>query len=69
MRAEPVPHRRELRLSVPGCSGGGVWLVTIAPFEELFFDGRLVHGLTVRGALHRLERRYANCRRLMTLPR
>jgi hypothetical protein len=42
-------------------------LISITPFEELFFNERLVCGLTVRAALEQLERRYATCRRLVLL--
>ena len=42
--------------------------MSVAPFEELFFDERPVSGLTVRAALEQLERRYpAACRRLVAL--
>jgi hypothetical protein len=37
----------------------GRWLASVAPFEELFFDERLVCGLTMRAALELLERRDA----------
>jgi hypothetical protein len=68
VRAELVPHRRELKLYVLCRCGSGAWLVSIVPFEELFFDERLVCGLTVSAALERLERRYAaGCRRLVAL--
>ena len=68
VRAELVPHRRELRRYVPCRSGRGAWLASVAPFEELFFDERLVCGLTVRAALEILERRYATaCRRRVAL--
>ena len=68
VRAEPVRHRRELRLYVLCRSGSGAWLASVAPFEELFFDERLVCGLTMRAALERLERRSAAaCRRLVAL--
>ncbi len=67
VRAELVPHRRELRLYVLCRSGRGAWLARIAPFEELFFDEHLVRGLTVRQALARLAHRYPGCRRLVTL--
>ncbi len=66
-RAAPAaPGAPALR---PLCrSGAGAWLARIAPFEELFFDDRLVCGLTVREALEQLERRYAACcRPLVTL--
>ncbi len=49
--------------------GGGAWLASIAPFEELFFDDNLIRGLTVREALAQLEGRYAGCRRLVTVDR
>jgi hypothetical protein len=66
VRAELVPHRRELKLYALCRCGSGAWLVSIVPFEELFFDERLVCGLTVSEALERLERRYAAaCRRLV----
>ncbi len=67
VRSELVAHRRELKLYALCRSGAGAWLARIAPFEELFFDDRLVCGLTAREALQRLEQRYANCRRLVTL--
>ena len=67
VRVELVPRRRELKLYALCRSGSGAWLVSIVPFEELFFDEGLVCGLTVRDALERLERRYANCRRLVAL--
>lgn len=68
VRAELVPHRRELKLYVLCRCGSGAWLASVAPFEELFFDERLVCGLTVGEALERLERRYAAaCRRLVAL--
>jgi hypothetical protein len=68
VRAELVPHRRELKLYVLCRCGSGAWLASVAPFEELFFDERLVCGLTVRDALEQLERRYAAaCRRLVAL--
>ena len=38
VRAELVPHRRELRLYVLCRCGSGAWLARVAPFEELFFD-------------------------------
>jgi len=68
VRAELNRSRRELRLYALCRSGRGAWLVSIAPFEELFFDEHLVCGLSVREALEHLERRYANCRPLVTLP-
>ena len=67
VRAEFCPQRRELRLYALCRCGSGAWLASVAPFEELFFDEHLVRGLTVRQALERLERRYAGCRRLVTL--
>jgi hypothetical protein len=67
VRAELNRTRRELRLYGLCRSGSGAWLVSIAPFEELFFDECLVCGLSVREALERLERRYAHCRRLVAL--
>ncbi len=67
VRAELLPHRRELRLYALCRSGAGAWLARIAPFEELFFDEHRVCGLTVRQALERLAQRYAGCRRLVTL--
>ncbi len=42
VRTELVPHRRELRLYVLCRCGSGAWLASVAPFEELFFDERLV---------------------------
>ena len=68
VRAELVPHRRELKLYVLCRSGSGAWLASVAPFEEPFFDERLVCGLAACEALERLERRYAAaCRRLVAL--
>jgi hypothetical protein len=67
VRAEIVRYRWELRLYALCRSGSGAWLVSIAPFEELFFDERLVCGRSVQEALARLERRYAHCRRLVAL--
>jgi hypothetical protein len=68
VRADLMPHRRELRLYVLCRCGCGAWLASIAPFDELFFDEHLVCGLSVGEALERLERRYAAaCRRLVAL--
>ena len=68
VRAELVPHRRALKLYVLCRCGSGAWLARVAPFDELFFDERLVCGLTVCETLERLERRYAAaCRRSVTL--
>jgi hypothetical protein len=67
VRAELNRSRRELRLYALCRSGRGARLMSITPFEELFFDEHLVCGLSVRDALERLERRYANCRRLLAL--
>ena len=67
VRAELVPHRRELKLYVLCRCGSGAWLASVAPFEELFFDEHLVCGLSVREALEHLERRYTTCRRLVAL--
>lgn len=58
VRTEFVEASRELRVHVLCECGSGGWIVSLAPFPELFFDERPLIGRSVGEALAWLDKRY-----------